>query len=90
MHSFLYMSMLLTASVVYLPLQPRANPNPDPCMQEVEENESVFNDGITADGTAGIGAEFKSSLFYFTNLDCSLADTNAAKKKIIAKRTGTN
>lgn len=90
MHSLFYMSMLLIASAIYIPLYPRAIPKPDPCMQEVEENESVFNDAITADGTAGIGAEFESPLFYFTNTDCSLADTNAAKNKIIAKRTGTN
>ena len=59
-------------------------------MEEVQENEAVFDDAVTADGTAGIGAEFESPVFYFTNPDCSLDDTNAAKRKVIAKRTGDN
>ena len=59
-------------------------------MQDVQDVEAVQLDGPTTDGTAGIGAEFESPLFYFTNRDCSLEDTNAARKQIIAQRTGTN
>ena len=44
----------------------------------------------TADGTAGTGAEFESPIFYFTSRGCSLEGTNAAKKQIVAQRTGTN
>ncbi len=85
MHLFPYTTMLLTASAAYLP--PRAL---DPCMQDVQDVEAVQLDGPTADGTAGIGAEFESPSFYFTNIDCSLEDTNAARKQIIAQRTGEN
>ena len=80
------MSILLFASAVYLPLQPRL----DPCLQDVEDTETVTLDGITADGTAGIGAEFESPAFYFVNRDCNSEDTNAAKKQVIDGRTGTN
>lgn len=86
MHLLLYMSILLTASAVYVPLQPRV----DPCEQEVEETEMVEVDATTSDGTAGIGAEFESPFFYFVNPACSAADTNAAKKQIVERRTGTN
>lgn len=84
------MSVILTASASYLPIQRRGPPTEDPCMEEVQDDEAVFNDAVTVDGTAGIGAEFESIQFYFTNLDCNLADTNAARKMVIAKRTGTN
>lgn len=50
----------------------------------------VDNDGITADGTAGIGAEFESPAFYFVNQDCNGDDTNAAKRQVVAGRTGPN
>ena len=85
MHLLSYTSILLTASAAYLP--PRAL---DPCLQDVQDYEAVQLDGITADGTAGIGAEFESPAFYFTNPKCSIDDTNAAKKQIVAGRTGTN
>ena len=71
------MSILLTASAVYLPLQPRV----DPCLKDVRPN---------ADGTAGIGAEFESPFFYFVNPKCSNDDTNAAKKEVVDGRKGTN
>ena len=85
MHLLPYTSILLTASAAYLP--PRAV---DPCIQDVQDVEAVQLDGPTADGTAGIGAEFESPGFYFTNIDCSVEDTNAAKKQVVAQRTGTN
>ena len=84
MYLLSYASILLTATALKIPLQPRGQ------CEDTQDNQLVYNDGPTADGTAGIGAEFESPLFYFTNLECSLADTNAAKNKIIAKRTGTN
>ena len=86
MHLSLYMSILLTAFAVHVPLQPRV----DPCEQVVEEIEMVELDAPTGDGTAGVGAELDSPYFYFVNQTCSDADTNAAKKQIIAGRTGTN
>ena len=86
MHLFPYMSILLTASAVYLPLQPRV----DPCLEDVKDTEIVTGDGPTADGTAGIGAEFESPFFYFVNPKCSDDDTNAAKKEVIDGRKGTN
>lgn len=88
MHPVLYLSTLLTASAAYLPLHPRAYS--DPCVADIQDNEQVFNDAVTADGTAGIGAEFESPFFYFVNDKCSPDDTNAARKKVVAERTGTN
>jgi len=79
------MSILLLTTAVHIPLQPRM----DPC-EEVEDNEMVDQDGPTADGTAGIGAEFESPVFYFVKDGCSIADTNAAKKQIVAGRKGGN
>ena len=87
MHSILYLSTLLTVSAAYVPLRPRAYS--DPCVEAVEDNEQVFNDAVTADGTAGMGAEFESPFFYFVNRDCSVDDTNNGRKKIVAERTGT-
>lgn len=86
MHLLPYLSILLTASAVYLPLQPRL----DPCVQDMMDTEMVRFDGITADGTAGIGAEFESPLFYFVHQGCNAKDTNAAKGEVVAKRTGPN
>lgn len=86
MHLLPYTSLLLAASAAYLPLQPRL----DPCIQDIQDVEAVELDGATADGTAGIGVEFESPGFYFTNRDCSAEDTNAARKQIVAQRTGTN
>ena len=86
MHLLLYSSIFLTASTVYVPLHPRA----DASDQEVAETETVESDGPTVDGTAGIGAEFESPTLYFESPGCSTADTNAAKKKVVGGRTGTN
>lgn len=88
MHSILYLLSLLTASVAYVPLRPRAYS--DPCVEDVEDNEQVFDDAVTADGTAGLGAEFESPFFYFVNPDCSVDDTNDARKKVVAGHKGTN
>lgn len=85
MHLLPYTLVLLTASAAYLP--PRAL---DPCIQDVQDIEAVQLDGPTADGTAGIGAEFESPAFYFTSPSCSVEDTNAARKQVVAQRTGTN
>lgn len=85
MHLLSYTLILLPASAVYLP--PRAL---DPCIQDVQDVEAVQLDGPTADGTAGIGAEFESISFYFTNMDCSVEDSYATRKQVVAQRTGTN
>lgn len=50
----------------------------------------VYNDGLTADGTAGIGAEFESPFFKLEKKDCSLQDTNDARKSLIEGRKGPN
>ena len=83
MHLFLFMSILLTASAAYVP-------HIDPCLKEVQDQENVELDGVTNDGTAGIGAEFESPEFYFVKRECSPEDTFAATGKIIAGRQGTN
>lgn len=88
MHSILYLPTLLAASAAYVPLHPRAYS--DPCVEDVQDNEQVFNDAVTPDGAAGIGAEFESPFFYFVNPKCSVDETNNARKKVIAERTGTN
>ncbi len=89
MHPLLYMSILSTASAAFLPLQPRVAP--DECEQWVKDHMSEdIDNGLTSDGTAGIGAEFESSGFYWVSKDCSLDDTNAAKKKIIDRRKHDN
>ncbi|KAI1750248.1 hypothetical protein F4782DRAFT_548750 [Xylaria castorea] len=52
-----------------------------------------MGDGLTAptsDKTAGIGAEFETRDFHLTMPGCSKANTDAAKRKIIAGRAGTN
>lgn len=85
MHLLPYTAVLLTVSATYL--APRAI---DPCTQDAKDFEAVQLDGATTDGTAGIGAEFESVAFYFTNIHCSVEDTNAARGKIIAGRTGTH
>ncbi|KAL8830823.1 MAG: hypothetical protein Q9191_001221 [Dirinaria sp. TL-2023a] len=86
MHLLTYASILLTASAAYVPLQPRV----DPCVEEVEDTEMAELDGVTADGTAGIGAEFESPFFYFVSPNCNADNTNAAKKEVVAGRTGSN
>jgi len=85
MHFLPYTLVPLAAYAVYLPLQPRA----DAC-EDVADTMAVADDGPTSDGSAGIGAEFETTGFYFKNSDCSPADTNAAKGQVISGRTGTN
>ena len=72
----LYVSILATASAVWLPLLPRMEPG-EPC-------------GEDRDATAGLGIEFESPFFLLKKDGCSLTDTNAAKAKIISGRTGQN
>ena len=89
MHPLLYMYILGTASAAFLPLQPPLAP--DECEQWVMDNMSEDNEhGLTRDGTAGIGAEFESTGFYWVSKDCSLDNTNAAKNKIIDGRKHDN
>ena len=70
----LYISILATASAVWLPLLPRMEPG-GPCREDLG-------------ATAGLGIEFESAAFYFKKDGCSLTDTNAAKAKIISGRRG--
>ena len=85
MHLLPYTSLLVVASAAYL--LPRAL---DPCIQDIQDVEAVQLDGPTGDSTARIGAEFESPTFHFTNIDCSIEETNASKKKVVDQRTGTN
>ena len=85
----LYISILATASAVWLPLLPRMEPG-GPCGEYVATYELDDLDGPSADGTAGLGIEFETVAFYFEKDGCSLTDTNAAKTKIISERTGQN
>ncbi|KAI3327059.1 hypothetical protein HD806DRAFT_531649 [Xylariaceae sp. AK1471] len=82
----LCLSILLTASAVHVPLQPRV----DACDAAIQDNEGDELIAPTSDGTVGIGAEFESPFFFLTNSACSEADTDTAKKQVIAGRTGTN
>lgn len=86
MHLSIHLSIFLAYSAAHATLHPLI----DGCMQEVADSEQVFYDGPTSDGSAGIGAEFESAFFYFTNSSCSRADTDAAKRQVIAGRTGMN
>jgi len=86
MHLPLYLLMLFTASAVHVPLQPRVGA----CDAAIQDNEGDELTAPTSDGTAGIGAEFESPFFYLTNSACSKADTDTAKRQVIAGRTGTN
>ena len=89
MYPLLYMSILSTAFAAFLPLQPRLAP--DKCEQWFQDQMSEDSDnGLTSDGTAGIGAEFESPGFYWVSRDCSSDNTNAAKKKIIDGRKHDN
>lgn len=88
MQLLLYSSVVLTASAAVLraPLVPRQ----DDCQQDVGDN--ILDDPSRAntDGTAGIGAEFEGAFFNLRSQGCSPADTNAAKRKVVGGRTGTN
>ena len=79
-----YASILFTASALNIPLWPRSE------CQDTQEIQWVYNDGPTADRTAGIGAEFESPFFKLENKDCSLIDTNDAKKSLVEGRKGPN
>lgn len=84
MHLLLYASILLTASALNIQLQPRGE------CEDIQDNQLVYNDGPTADGTAGIGAEFESPFFKLENSTCSLEYTNDAKRSLIEGRKGPN
>ena len=84
MHLLPYMSILLTASALKIPLQPRGQ------CEDTQDYQLVYNDGPTAEGTAGIGAEFESPFFKLVHKDCSLENTNKAKRSLIEGRKGPN
>ncbi|RDL32656.1 Uncharacterized protein BP5553_09112 [Venustampulla echinocandica] len=67
MHLPLYLSILLTASAVHVPLQPRVNA----CDAAIQDNEGDELTAPTSDRTAGIGAEFESPFFYLMNAACN-------------------
>lgn len=84
MHLLPYASILLTASALKIPLQPRG------ICEDTQDHQLVYNDGPTNDGIAGIGAEFESPFFTLKHKGCKLKDTNAAKKSLIDGRKGPN
>ncbi|KAI4635690.1 uncharacterized protein J4E87_000645 [Alternaria ethzedia] len=88
MRFLLCSSVVLTASaaVIRTPLQRRL----EECQLDIQDGMADDPDRVNTDGTAGIGAEFESPDFRLTKSGCSADDTNAAKRKVIAERTGTN
>jgi hypothetical protein len=90
MRFLLCSSVVLTASagVIRAPLERRADPLED-CQLEIQDEMANDPNRANTDGTAGIGAEFGTPEFYFET-DCSAEDTNAAKYKVVAGRTGEN
>jgi hypothetical protein len=60
------------------------------CQIDTSDSMADDPDRLNTDGTAGIGAEFESVQFTLENAQCSDDNTNAAKRKVIAGRTGTN
>lgn len=62
----------------------------DDCIDEIEIEMSVWQDGPTVTGDAGIGAEFETPYVQLQNPQCNLANTFLAKRKIIQGRSGTN
>lgn len=81
--SFVFLLLAVNASVV-----PRALTD---CGDGIENIEmSVWNDGPSVTGDAGIGAEFETPFFNFQNSACSLEDTFAAKRMVIQGRSGQN
>ncbi|KAI0837778.1 hypothetical protein F5Y06DRAFT_304212 [Hypoxylon sp. FL0890] len=82
----LYFSILLTASAIHVPLEPRV----DVCQAAVEDNEGDELTAPTSDGTAGIGAEFETLEFWLNNRNCDKESTDKAKRQVLAGRTGTN
>ena len=81
---FAFASILLSVSALNTQLQPRGE------CKDISDNQLVYNDGPTADGTAGIRAEFESVFFVLKKSDCSLKDTNDAKRSLIERRKGPN
>lgn len=75
----LYASVLLTTSLLGILLQQRG------VCEDTQDNQLVYNDGPTANWTAGIGTEFESPFFKLEHKTCSLEDTNAAKISISSK-----
>lgn len=88
MRFLLCSSVVLTASagVIRAPLVRRV----EDCQLDTSEDMADDLDRVNTDGTAGIGAEFESPGWQLVSTDCSADDTNAAKRKVIADRTGTN
>ena len=88
MRFLLCSSVVLTASaaVIRAPLERRV----EDCLIDTSNSMEDDPDRLNTDGTAGIGAEFESPEFALVSAQCSDDDTNDAKRKVIAGRTGTN
>nr|POF22266.1 hypothetical protein CFP56_36351 [Quercus suber] len=87
MYTFLRLALLaLRVSALKPHLRPRADPS---TAEDISNALAPTDDGPTSDNTAGIGAEFESSMFVFTS-DCSPDNTFPSKGKIIDGRSGTN
>ncbi|KAF2112801.1 hypothetical protein BDV96DRAFT_649034 [Lophiotrema nucula] len=88
MRFLLCSSVVLTASaaVIRTPLERRV----EDCLIDTSNSMEDDPDRLNTDGTAGIGAEFESPEFALVSAQCSDDDTNDAKRKVIAGRTGTN
>ena len=84
MHLLQFAPLLLTISALRVPHQPRG------VCEDTQDDEVEYNDGPTADRTAGLGAEFESPGWQMTSQGCSAEDTFKAKKKVIGGRHGEN
>ena len=60
----------------------------EPYVGNVEDIETVELDASAAERSVGTGAGFASLFSSSINCVCNAADTNAAKKEIVAGRTG--
>lgn len=86
MYMPLYLSILLTTSAIYVPVQLRV----DGYGKTVQDNTGNRLTIRASDETAGIGVEFETPFFQLKNEACSTADTDTAKRQVIAGRRGTN
>lgn len=86
MRFHLYLSVTLTASAAYLPLDSRT----DGSHADIQEHMGDALTAATADKTAGIGAEFETAELTLKNSGCSKADTDKLEKVVIGAHRHTN
>ncbi|KAI0388673.1 hypothetical protein F5Y17DRAFT_470265 [Xylariaceae sp. FL0594] len=88
MKAHFLLTLLHGLSAVHAHLHPRADA--DVCVGAIEDNEGDALTAPTSDRTANIGAEFETPVLWLSNTACSKDDTDSAKRKIVAGRSGPN